>query len=178
MGARHWSYEDDEFLISYFDAVGDYVGTHDLGRPKGAATRRVAQLKKCGAWDALIRKQQLEAKAGIASLRAELDYAKALGYSIEETGCSDDEADAPADIYEGNYPWRSDPFGEEAEAEQCAGIEERAEMLAALKQALSALAMMVAPEAISNSSVANAWSQAVEAETKVRAVIKRAEAQP
>lgn len=51
--SKQWTFENDLFLAAYFDAVGDYVGTHDLGRPKGAATARVKKLKACGAWDLL-----------------------------------------------------------------------------------------------------------------------------
>jgi len=53
--AKRWKFEEDSFLHAYFDAVGDMVGWHDLGRPKGAATKRVAALKASGAWDALTR---------------------------------------------------------------------------------------------------------------------------
>lgn len=38
--SKRWTLKEDLFLHSYFEAVGDYVGTHDLGRPKGAATIR------------------------------------------------------------------------------------------------------------------------------------------
>jgi len=53
-----WTFEQDLFLASYFDAVGDLCGTHDLGKPKGAAARRVKKLKKRNttgrsAWDVL-----------------------------------------------------------------------------------------------------------------------------
>lgn len=51
-GAR-WTWDDDLFLAAYFDAVGDMCGWHDLGKPEGAATKRVAKLKACGAWEAL-----------------------------------------------------------------------------------------------------------------------------
>jgi hypothetical protein len=51
--SKRWSFSDDTFLRAYYDGIGDFIGVHDLGRPKGAATRRVAHLKKTGAWDAL-----------------------------------------------------------------------------------------------------------------------------
>lgn len=51
--SKRWSFEDDLFLAAHFDAVGDYIGQHDLGRPKGAATKRVQKLKESGAWDVL-----------------------------------------------------------------------------------------------------------------------------
>ena len=52
--SRRWTLEEAAFLVRFFDAVGDYVGTHDLNRPKGAATNRVAKLKTTGAWDSLV----------------------------------------------------------------------------------------------------------------------------
>jgi hypothetical protein len=48
-----WTFEQDMFLASYYDAVGDQCGTLDLGKAKGAADRRVKRLKACGAWEAL-----------------------------------------------------------------------------------------------------------------------------
>jgi hypothetical protein len=71
--SKRWTYEEDSFLHAYFDAVGDYAGTHDLGRPKGAATKRVAHLKATGAWDALTREEQ-----------ATRDYYKALGVTLPD----------------------------------------------------------------------------------------------
>jgi hypothetical protein len=51
--SKRWTFEEDLFLASYFEAVGDMCGWHDLGRPKGAATKRVAKLRETGAWEAL-----------------------------------------------------------------------------------------------------------------------------
>jgi hypothetical protein len=68
MGGKAWQKYEDQFLFAYYPAVGDYVGTHDLDRPKGAATQRVAFLKKCGAWDALRKEHEAHA-----------EYYKALG---------------------------------------------------------------------------------------------------
>lgn len=61
--AKRWAFREDRFLAEHFDTMGDYIGTHDLGRPAGAASKRVNHLKKTGAWVAL---QQL--------IRAEFDY--------------------------------------------------------------------------------------------------------
>lgn len=75
-GARRgsrWSAKEDLFIHSYFDAVGDYIGPHDLGRPAGAAARRAAFLKKSGAWDALTRR-----------VVAERDYLRATGVRLIE----------------------------------------------------------------------------------------------
>lgn len=66
--ARRWTIQEDTFLFAYFEAVGDFIGEHDLGRPKGAATARVRHLKRTGAWAAMERMRQ-----------AESDYYKCLG---------------------------------------------------------------------------------------------------
>lgn len=72
--SKRWTMEEDLFLFAYFDAVGDYAGTHDLGRPAGAATKRVARLKETGAWPALAAREE-----------AETAYRHALGmYSLPE----------------------------------------------------------------------------------------------
>lgn len=59
--SRRWTFDEDRFLHAYFDAVGDIVGEHDLGRPRGAATARVRKLKANGAWGALTDLQNARA---------------------------------------------------------------------------------------------------------------------
>lgn len=71
--AKRWTEQEDQFLHAYYDGLGDYVGTHDLGRPAGAATKRVAFLKRSGAWDALTR-----------SAKAAEDYRRAVGRRVVE----------------------------------------------------------------------------------------------
>jgi hypothetical protein len=56
--SRRWTEKEDRFIHAYFDAVGDYIGPHDLGRPKGAVMKRAKALKDSGAWDALTREKQ------------------------------------------------------------------------------------------------------------------------
>jgi hypothetical protein len=74
MAGKRWTFKEDLFLHEFFDAIGDYVGTHDLGRPRGAATKRVAFLRATGAWAALDRRKAAEA-----------DYRHCLGnYSADE----------------------------------------------------------------------------------------------
>lgn len=51
--AKRWTVDEDDFLVRHFEAVGDYIGVHDLGRPAGAATKRVKFLRQCGAWDVI-----------------------------------------------------------------------------------------------------------------------------
>lgn len=51
--SKRFTFKDDTFIASYFDAVGDSIGPHDLGRPAGSVTKRVKFLKDTGAWDAL-----------------------------------------------------------------------------------------------------------------------------
>ncbi len=47
MSGKRWSDHDDRFLVFYGAAVGyDFVASHDLGRPKGAGTRRMRWLRK------------------------------------------------------------------------------------------------------------------------------------
>lgn len=60
--SRRWTMDEDLFLADYFDSIGDFVGEHDLGRPRGAATKRVRVLKESGAWDWLkmIRRAERE----------------------------------------------------------------------------------------------------------------------
>ena len=50
--ARRWTEQEDRFLIAYFDAVGSFIGPHDLGRTERATISRAAFLKRSGAWDA------------------------------------------------------------------------------------------------------------------------------
>ena len=71
--SKRWTQKDDLFLHEFFDAVGDFIGPHDLGRPIGAATKRVAHLRSCGAWAALDRRRQ-----------AEVDYLRCLGIVVED----------------------------------------------------------------------------------------------
>lgn len=71
MSGKRWTFSEDAFLHAYFDGVGDFIGEHDLGRPKGAATARVRRLRKCGAWAALDKYEE-----------ARTDYLKAIGVYI------------------------------------------------------------------------------------------------
>ena len=75
--AKRWTLQEDQFLAAHFEAVGDWIGQHDLGRPAGAATKRVAALKASGAWDAL----QMSA-AALLAYRIALDLP--LEIDIEE----------------------------------------------------------------------------------------------
>lgn len=34
---KRWTMEEDIFLHEHFDAVGDFIGVHDLGRPPKSA---------------------------------------------------------------------------------------------------------------------------------------------
>ena len=64
--SKRWTMKEDLFLYTHFDAVGDYIGTHDLDRPKGAAAKRVAKLKFTGAWTALAAREEAEQAYHIA----------------------------------------------------------------------------------------------------------------
>ncbi len=52
--ARQWTEQEDRFIIAYFDAVGSFIGPHDLGRTEQATKARAAFLKRSGAWDAYL----------------------------------------------------------------------------------------------------------------------------
>ena len=78
MGKR-WTLEEDEMLVKYYEAIGDMVGTHDLNRPTGAATKRVKALKECGAWQAL----KLRYRADYFYLRAYMVAVKASEDALE-----------------------------------------------------------------------------------------------
>ena len=54
--ARRWTYSDEVMLVSMWDILGTFVGTHDLGRTEAATESRVRQLKKSGRW------QEIEAE--------------------------------------------------------------------------------------------------------------------
>lgn len=71
--SKRWTLREDQILHAYFDEMGDFVGTHDLGRPAGAATKRARLLKQTGAWAALDR--QIEAGR---------DYRRCLGLPCME----------------------------------------------------------------------------------------------
>lgn len=86
--SKRWTFADDCFLHAYFPAIGDFIGVHDLGRPKGAAARRVAHLTKTGAWAALDA-------MGVASA----DYARCLGLDY-----ADVEEQVIADLREQEAP--------------------------------------------------------------------------
>lgn len=51
--SKRYTREEDEFIVSYFDAIGTYIGPHDLGRSEASITRRVKFLRKSGIWDAI-----------------------------------------------------------------------------------------------------------------------------
>jgi hypothetical protein len=48
-----WKFEDDVYLVSFFEAVGDRNVCRDLKRKTGAAERRAKRLKETGAWQAV-----------------------------------------------------------------------------------------------------------------------------
>ena len=73
MGKR-WTPKEDMFIHAYFDAAGDMIGPHDLGRPKGAAAKRARALKQSGAWAALDRMSS-----------AEFEFRLLAGHPVPET---------------------------------------------------------------------------------------------
>lgn len=79
--AKRWTMNDDLFIHAYFETVGDFIGPHDLDRPKGAVTRRAKHLKDTGAWAALD-----------AMKAAEKQYFKALGIETLDDILNESEA--------------------------------------------------------------------------------------
>lgn len=48
--AKRWTHDEDAFLLTWYRAAGaDYIASHNLGRPNGAGSRRMAALTKSGA---------------------------------------------------------------------------------------------------------------------------------
>lgn len=72
--AKRWTVKEDLFIHAYFDALGDMIGPHDLGRPKGAAAKRARVLKQSGAWAALDRMNA-----------AEFEFRMIAGHRLPET---------------------------------------------------------------------------------------------
>lgn len=72
MPGRRWTLEEDRFVHAYFDCVGDYIGPHDLNRPKGSASARARLLRKTGAWDAISKIKE-----------GERDYLRALDSRVK-----------------------------------------------------------------------------------------------
>jgi hypothetical protein len=51
--SKRFDFDDDMFIHAYYDAIGSYIGPHDLGRSAASINARVRKLKATGAWDAL-----------------------------------------------------------------------------------------------------------------------------
>lgn len=51
MGKR-WTDKEDQFIVAYYDAMGAFIGPHDLGRSEASTKARAKKLKDTGAWDA------------------------------------------------------------------------------------------------------------------------------
>jgi hypothetical protein len=47
--AKKWTPDEDAFLLRWHGIGADFVASHDLGRPDGAGSRRLAKLLKSGA---------------------------------------------------------------------------------------------------------------------------------
>ena len=61
--SKRWTVREDWFLVEFYDAMGSYIGPHDLGRSEAATDRRVKHLKEAGAWDAYKTAKHHEARA-------------------------------------------------------------------------------------------------------------------
>ena len=58
--AKRWTREEDKFLMTYWGIGPDFIASHDLGRPHGAGSRRMAKLKKSGALEFFIKIRIME----------------------------------------------------------------------------------------------------------------------
>lgn len=78
MGGKHWKLSEDLFLAAYYSNGGDFIGRHDLGRKKGAATQRVAFLKKTGAWDVLLKMEETSVEYARATHTLQAEYVRLI----------------------------------------------------------------------------------------------------
>lgn len=104
--SKPWTYDEDSFLVDYFGAMGDFIGTHDLGRTEGEATKRVAFLKETGAWKLIAKRERALNRAKIKAYEAEIEYAKLVGWKLKAKDF--EELDGKV-CYIGERPWRDDP---------------------------------------------------------------------
>lgn len=86
---KRWTLEEDIFLARFFDVVGDMTGTHDLGRPKGAATARVKALEVAGAWAILREWVDADAEWEKRCWEMERDYSARLGLTKKAQAAED-----------------------------------------------------------------------------------------
>jgi hypothetical protein len=57
-----WTIEEDIFIVRFYDAVGPFIGPHDLGRTEKAVTARAQKLKAKGGWELLRRAIEAQAE--------------------------------------------------------------------------------------------------------------------
>lgn len=50
---KHWTLDEDIFLVAFSELGPDFIATYDLGKGKGAGERRVKRLKELGIWEKL-----------------------------------------------------------------------------------------------------------------------------
>jgi hypothetical protein len=62
-----WTPDEDRFIVAFFDAVGPFIGPHDLQRSEAATIKRAAFLRECGAWAAYEEAQKANERALILS---------------------------------------------------------------------------------------------------------------
>jgi hypothetical protein len=103
---KPWLYEDDSFLVAYYGAMGDFIGTHDLGREPGEADKRVAFLKETGAWQLIAKRERALNRAYAKAFEAEIEYAKLVGWKLKAKDYDEHEGKT---FYCGERPWREDP---------------------------------------------------------------------
>lgn len=74
--SKRWTSDEDAFLLEHHGAVGaDFLASHDLGRPDGAGSRRLAALTKSGARLAFARMRKARAEFDYCAGRFRDEYA-------------------------------------------------------------------------------------------------------
>jgi len=58
--SKRWTKEEDDFVHCYHE-VGDFIGSHDLGRRDSSIGPRIRKLKAAGVWDAMSVEKLAEA---------------------------------------------------------------------------------------------------------------------
>ena len=82
MGGKLWKLNEDLFLAAYYSGNGDFIGQHDLGRKKGAATQRVSLLKKTGAWDVLLKMEAAAIEYARVTRTLEVEYVRLISGDV------------------------------------------------------------------------------------------------
>lgn len=81
---KRWTREEDEILLRYHGVGADFVATHDLGRPSGSGSRRMAHLTKSGARFHFAAMMLQDIEFEVAAGRGGYGYADLVPYWEQE----------------------------------------------------------------------------------------------